>query len=108
MEKEYCIVLTTLPGEREAESLAEGILASRLGACIQVSPVRSFFVWDKEVRREEEVVLAIKTSGARYRELEAYILDYHPYDVPEIVKVPLEGGLPAYLEWLDAATGPSA
>lgn len=100
----HCMVITTAPDREEAEKLAEGILRNRLAACVQMSDIRSFFLWEGALQREEEVALTIKTTDKRYAELEAYIREYHPYDVPEIIKVPVTGGLPGYLGWLDETT----
>jgi periplasmic divalent cation tolerance protein len=99
------MVVTTAPDRGEAESLAEGIIANRLAACVQMSDIRSFFLWEGALQREEEVVLTIKTTEKRYAELEAYIREYHPYDIPEVIKLPVTGGLPGYLGWLDSTTG---
>ncbi|NTU97545.1 MAG: divalent-cation tolerance protein CutA [Chlorobiaceae bacterium] len=100
----YCMVITTLPTRGEAESLAEGILENRLAACVQMMEIRSFFLWDGTLQREEEVALHIKTTDASYGGLESYILEYHPYDVPEIIRLPISGGLSGYLGWLDTST----
>ncbi|NTU67943.1 MAG: divalent-cation tolerance protein CutA [Chlorobiaceae bacterium] len=105
MDKSYCIVITTAPDREEADRLAEGILGNRLAACIHMSDIRSLFVWAGSLQREEEVVLTIKTTEKRYAELEAYIGEYHPYDIPEVIKLPVTGGLPGYLGWLDDTTG---
>jgi len=108
MNEEYCMVITTVSGREEAESLAEGILDNRLAACIQMIAIRSFFLWEGELQRETEVLLLIKTTVARYAALEAYISEYHPYDVPEIIRIPVTAGLSGYLAWLGSATsGPS-
>lgn len=104
MKTGYCLVITTAPGREEAESLAEGILRNRLAACVQMSDIRSFFHWDGELQREDEVSLFIKTTEERYPSLEAYIGEFHPYDVPEIIMLPVAGGLPGYLDWLSAST----
>lgn len=101
----YCMVITTLPTREEAESLAEGILENRLAACVQMAEVRSFFLWDGSLQRENETVMYIKTTESSYSGLESYIGQYHPYDVPEIIRLPIAGGLPGYLGWLDTATG---
>jgi periplasmic divalent cation tolerance protein len=98
------MVITTVPDREEAENLAEGILDNRLAACVQMMEVRSFFLWEGSLQKENEIALYIKTTDARYRELESYISDYHPYDVPEIIKLPVTGGLPGYLEWLGSTT----
>jgi periplasmic divalent cation tolerance protein len=106
MESSYCMVLTTLPDQEEAENMAEGILNNHLAACVQMTGIRSFFLWEGGLQKEGEVLLSIKTTEARYSRLEAYIEEYHPYDVPEIIKLPITGGLPGYLNWLDMTTGP--
>jgi periplasmic divalent cation tolerance protein len=98
------MVITTAPGREEAENLAEGILDNRLAACVQMSDIRSFFLWQGAPKRENEILITIKTAEKRYAELEAYILEYHPYDVPEIIRIPITGGLPGYLDWLDSTT----
>lgn len=85
--------------------MAEGILGNRLAACVQMTGIRSFFLWEGGLQKESEVALYIKTTEARYTKLEAYIEEYHPYDVPEIIKLPITGGLPGYLDWVDLTTG---
>jgi periplasmic divalent cation tolerance protein len=104
LQTAYCMVITTAPDREEAENLAEGILQNRLAACVQMADIRSFFFWEGAVQKEDEVALSIKTTEARYSALEAYIQEYHPYDVPEIIKLPVTGGLPGYLNWLDSTT----
>ena len=104
MESGYCMVITTAPDREEAENLADGILNNRLAACVQMADIRSFFLWEGAMQKESEVALSIKTTEARYSELEAHIQEYHPYDVPEIIKLPITGGLPVYLNWLDSTT----
>jgi periplasmic divalent cation tolerance protein len=106
MKNGYCMVVTTAPDREEAERLAEGILDSRLAACVQMAGIRSFFLWDGALQRENEIVLFIKTTDQRYDDLETYIHRYHPYDVPEIIRLPVTGGLSGYLGWLDSMTSP--
>jgi len=108
MNEEYCMVVTTIPGREEAENLAEGILNNRLAACIQMTGIRSFFLWEGELQREAEMLLLIKTTAARYAALESYISEYHPYDVPEIIRIPVTAGLSGYLSWLSSTTAPSS
>lgn len=100
-----CMVITTAPGREVAEKLAEGILSRKLAACVQMMAIRSFFLWEGELQKGGEVALHIKTTEARYSELEAWIKGAHPYDVPEIIKLPITGGLPGYLDWVDSTTG---
>ena len=104
-ESGYCMVITTAPERDEAEKLARGILENRLAACVQLSDIRSFFFWDAVIQQDDEVSLFIKTTTKRYAALESYIREYHPYDVPEIIQLPIIGGSPEYLAWLDATTG---
>jgi len=104
-ESGYCMVITTVPDRDEAEKLAQGILENRLAACVQLSDIRSFFFWEGQIQDDNEVSLFIKTTTKRYADLESYIREYHPYDVPEIIQLPITGGSPEYLSWLDATTG---
>jgi periplasmic divalent cation tolerance protein len=107
-ESNYCMVITTAPDREEAENLAKSILENWLAACVQMSDIRSFFFWDGQIQQDDEVSLFIKTTTKRYAALESYIRDYHPYDVPEIIRLPITGGSPEYLAWLDATTGSSS
>ncbi len=104
---EYCIVSTAVPDTGTAEMLAEGLLQERLAACIHMQNIRSCYVWENRLRKEKEVVLWIKTLERNYPDIEAFIEAHHPYDLPEIIKVPVSGGLPGYLEWLANSLGGS-
>lgn len=104
---EYCVVLCTVPSSELAEAIARGLLEDRLAACVGVLPsVRSFYTWKGELCREDEVLLLIKTTGAAYPILERSIRSRHPYDVPEIVRLPIEAGWPPYLEWIRESVSP--
>lgn len=108
METEsYCLVLTTTPDAAVAETLAEGLLQERLAACIHMQDIRSRYVWENKLCKEQETALWIKTLEKHYERIEAYILEHHPYDLPEIIRVPITGGLPGYLKWLTDITGGS-
>lgn len=99
------LVRTNLPDAASAERLAEHLVAMRLAACVSVlAPCRSIYRWKGAVQRDEEVPVLVKTSSARYAALEAAIKAQHPYELPEIVAVPLERGLTAYLDWVEAET----
>ncbi|TCD48962.1 divalent-cation tolerance protein CutA [Chlorobium sp. N1] len=98
------MVVTTAPSREEAEGLAEGILSNRLAACVQMTEVRSFFLWEGELQREPETLLLIKTTDAAYRRLEEYIRQFHSYEVPEIIRLPVTGGLEGYLDWVRGVT----
>ena len=102
------LVFTNLPERAAAERLADALVAKRLAACINIlAPCRSVYRWQGAVRHEEEHPVLIKTTRAAYAELEAQIRAHHPYELPEIIAVPIERGLPAYLDWLTAETASS-
>ncbi|MEQ1659825.1 MAG: divalent-cation tolerance protein CutA [Hylemonella sp.] len=100
----HCVVQTTLPSEAQAAELARTIVLARLGACVQVLAIRSFYVWQERAHDEAEWLLAIKTRCALYPQLEAWLLKHHPYDTPEIICLPITAGSTAYLDWVDANT----
>jgi periplasmic divalent cation tolerance protein len=104
---EALLVLTNLPDAASARALAEHVVAERLAACVNIlAPCRSVYRWQGRIEDAEEVPLLMKTSADRYAALEAAIRARHPYELPEIVAVPISHGLPDYLGWLAAETTP--
>ena len=101
----YCLVQTALASEAQAEALAREIVQARLGACVQLQKIRSFYRWKNEAISEPEFLLQIKTRSACYPALEAFIRAHHSYETPEIVQLPIVAGSAEYLLWLDARTG---
>lgn len=101
---EFCMVLTTCSDQQEAETHAMAIIEKRLGACVQSSPVHSYYMWEGKVQSDPEVLLRIKTTCDRYEALEYYLKTAHSYDVPQIIQVPIINGLPAYLDWVRGKT----
>lgn len=98
------IVTTTWPTEADAERAALAVVAEQLAACAQVTgPIRSVFRWEGKVDRATEWYCHLKTTAERFPALETRLRALHPYDVPEIVAVPLVAGSPAYLAWLHDA-----
>lgn len=101
------VVFTNLPDRAAAEKLAETLVAERLAACVNIlGPCRSVYRWNGGLQKDDEHLMLIKTSRERYATLEAAIRAAHPYELPEIVAVPIERGLPAYLDWVAAETAP--
>lgn len=99
------LILCTAPNDEVAATLARGIVEAKLAACVSIVPsVRSIYVWKGELKDESEVQLLIKTRRARYEALERWILENHPYDVPEIIALPIERGSKRYLAWLEEQT----
>lgn len=99
-----CMVMTAMGNEAAAEMLAQQLVEARLAACVQMLPVKSFYVWRGESRKDAEFLLLIKTRSALYAQVEAFIITRHPYDTPEILQMPVSAGASAYLQWLGAAT----
>ncbi len=101
------LVFTNLPNREAAERLAGELIAQRLAACINIlAPCRSVYRWKEAVQHDEEHPVLIKTTTERYAALEAAIRAGHPYELPEIIAVNIERGLPAYLGWVAEETKP--
>ena len=101
------LVLTNLPDAASAERIARLLVEQRLAACVNIlAPCTSVYRWNAAIETAAEVPLLIKTTRARYAELQATLAEAHPYELPEIVAVPLEAGLPGYLAWVAAETTP--
>jgi periplasmic divalent cation tolerance protein len=99
------LVLTHCPDRDSAMGLARALVTARLAACVNVgAPVESMYHWKGNIETAQEVPVTIKTRTALYPRVEAAILANHPFELPEIVAVPISHGSPAYLEWLDAET----
>ncbi|HZF40221.1 MAG TPA: divalent-cation tolerance protein CutA [Blastocatellia bacterium] len=95
------VVLTTLEKQEDGERLARLLVEGELAACVQIlPPMISIYRWQAAVERASEVLLLIKTTRAAYPRLETAIKENHPYQTPEIIALPVEAGLGAYLSWL--------
>jgi periplasmic divalent cation tolerance protein len=99
------LVMTNVPERAVAERLADMLVERRLAACVNIlAPCRSVYRWKDAVQHDEEHPMLMKTSAERYPALEQALREAHPYEVPEIIALPVERGLPAYLEWVAAET----
>ncbi|MCK5647291.1 MAG: divalent-cation tolerance protein CutA [Gammaproteobacteria bacterium] len=110
MEKNNCekplyqLVLCACPDEETAVNIAENIVAQRLAACVNVLPgVYSVYHWQGNVESAKENMLLIKTTVQRYASLEKVIKSLHPYEVPEIIAIDINSGLPEYLKWIGSS-----
>ncbi|MFZ4790443.1 MAG: divalent-cation tolerance protein CutA [Candidatus Competibacteraceae bacterium] len=109
MENQALVVYCTCPDQGVAERIAEAVVAERLAACVNLIPgVTSVYRWEGQLQRDAEWLLIIKTRSAVYPQLEARIRQLHPYQVPEIIALPIQAGSAAYLDWIAANTGMSA
>ena len=99
------LVISNAPDREVAERIAEALVAKRLAACVNIlGACTSVYRWQGEVERAEEIPVLIKTRLARYPEVEALIRQLHPYELPEIIAVPVTHGLPDYLQWVAEET----
>ena len=104
LEVNVIVVLVTCPSLRVARGLSGALIRDRLAACVNIIPhVESIFRWEGRVDRSRETLLVIKTTTARFQRLRKTIIARHPYDVPEILGLPLRGGSPPYLRWVVAS-----
>jgi periplasmic divalent cation tolerance protein len=104
-EGDYLLAVTTLPSVEAARSLARALVERRLVACGTVLPgATSVYRWKGEVEESEEAVVLLKTTASRWAELAAALPLLHPYQVPELIAVPVVAGHRPYLEWLSAET----
>lgn len=98
-------MISTLPDQASAEKLAHDLIAAKLAACVTIlGAATSVYRWQEKIETATEVPVWIKTTAARYAELERAIRAAHPYELPEIIVVPLTVGLPDYLAWVAAET----
>ena len=103
------IILCTCPDRTTAERIAETVVSERLAACVNIVPgLISIYRWQGAVQRDSELLLILKTASTLYPRLEARLRELHPYQVPEIIALPIQAGLPAYLDWIAASTAVDA
>lgn len=102
---EPLLIITNCPDEDTANAIALALVEARLAACVNILPrCQSIYRWQGAVDTASEVPLLVKTTAGNYAVLEAAIRERHPYEVPEIIAIPIARGLPAYLNWLAAET----
>ena len=99
------LVLTNVPDNAVAERIAHALIDARAAACVNIlAECRSVYRWQGVVETANEVPLLIKTSAEAYPRVEQLLRECHPFAVPEIIAVPIEQGLPAYLAWVATET----
>jgi periplasmic divalent cation tolerance protein len=101
---EVVTILTTVAQAEDAARIAEVLLRDQLAACIQETTIRSRYRWKDEIRCDPELLLLIKTTGDRAEAAITAIRKIHPYDLPEIIVLPVVGGLAEYMSWVDIET----
>ena len=105
MPNEIIVVFCTCPNRETAERIAQALVERRLAACVSLIPsVVSVYQWQGRLETEQETLMLIKTRNSRYSDLEKAIVSLHPYELPEIIAVPVEQGLDDYLDWVERCT----
>ena len=102
----HLVVLTTMPNQAAAEQLAHGLIDQSLAACVNILPLmQSIYCWQGERQQGSEHQLIIKTHAERYEDVEKFIKNEHPYELPEIIALPVQRGLGDYLGWISENCG---
>lgn len=101
------LVVTNLPDRATAERIADMLVTEGMAACINIlAPCTSVYRWEDKLNHTDEVPLLIKTTRAAYTRLQNRLQELHPYELPELIAVPVTNGLPAYLAWVGQETQP--
>lgn len=109
MTTDVLVTLCTCPDDETAERIATALVSERLAACVNRIPgLTSVYLWQGRVERDRETLLLIKTTDARFAALASRLRELHPYDLPEILAVPVAKGLPEYLQWVSTCTSDDA
>ncbi len=106
MDARYVVALITAPSREVGERIANALVEGRLAACVNiVAPVHSIYTWEGKVAHDEEVLLVAKTTHSVFDgEFQAVVRSLHPYEVPEIIALPIVSGSDAYLQWIEGVT----
>ena len=95
-----------MPSLQSAKEISHLVVGKNIAACCNIIPkVISVYLWENEIKEDQEYLMVIKTSQQKYKILEKMILQNHPYDLPEIISFPIENGYPEYLNWIMKTTG---
>ncbi|CAM5442067.1 Divalent-cation tolerance protein CutA OS=Afipia felis OX=1035 GN=cutA PE=3 SV=1 [Afipia felis] len=105
MASDLCIVMTTVTNAEQARALARAAIEARLAACVQSLAIASCYRWEGKIVEDGEQMLLFKTLAAQYCALETFLLERHPYDTPEIVRLPVDGVGERYRAWLMGEVG---
>jgi len=103
----YQLILNTCPDMETAEALATQLVDNGLAACVNILPgIRSVYCWQNQRHIDSEQLLLIKACATAYADIEAIIREHHPYELPEVIVIPIDKGLPEYLDWIDQQSHP--
>jgi periplasmic divalent cation tolerance protein len=100
----YIVIYTTFPHLRIAHTIIRALLTKRIAACGNIFKLSSLYIWGKKIEKSPEYGAFIKTKKSHYKQVEKYIREHHPYEVPEIISWTIGNGLPRYLRWIEKET----
>lgn len=96
------IIFCTCPNQESAEGIAEHLISQKLAACVNIiAGITSVYEWEGNIESSQEYLLFIKSHRDKYNAIEEAIKNLHPYELPEIIAVPIDRGLPEYLQWIN-------
>ena len=99
---EHCVIFITAGSKEEAKQLSRGMIENKLAFCVNTVPgIQSTYHWEGELHVDDEILLIAKTRQQKYGALENWVKQNHSYDVPEIISLPIQKGLPEYLKAID-------
>lgn len=101
---QYCIVMSTFETLEQAKGVIDQVLSKKMAACVQTMDIGSHYIWQGEVCHDKEILVLFKTSESSYISLKSILEEIHPYETPEIIKIPIEDGGNSYLNWIDEVT----
>ncbi|MBF2025459.1 MAG: divalent-cation tolerance protein CutA [Oscillatoriales cyanobacterium C42_A2020_001] len=104
---QFCVVLVTAPSRAQAAAIAKTLVELKLAACVNLLPICSIYTWQGDLQTEEEWQLLIKSELSKFVELEAKLRAIHPYEVPEIIALPILAGSQPYLQWIADHVNPA-
>ena len=98
---EVILVYINFPNKECARQIGTALIEKQLAACVNIIPkIESIYQWEGKICVEEEVMAMVRTTASRYKQLEEYVVNNHPYDTPEVIAVPLSNGSEPYLNWV--------
>lgn len=100
MVQRLSVILTTTDNQEVVNQIVSNLLAGNLASCVQVDEIVSYFQWEGKVTSKKEYRILIKARSDSYNDIETVIMEVHNYDLPQIVRLEIQGGLPAYLNWI--------
>lgn len=98
---QFIVIYTTFPDLKTANKIAQNLIKHRFIACANIFKLNSIYTWQGKIEKAKEYGALIKTTRTKYKKVENYIKNNHPYKVPEIISWPIERGLKEYLAWID-------